>query len=66
MISIVIPIFNEENILPELWKRLYQVISSWEYETEVIFVNDGSTDASLSIMKEFSKTSKSLVKIVQL
>ncbi len=66
MISIVIPIFNEEETLQELWKRLYTIISGWKYKTEVIFVNDGSSDSSLAIMKELSSKHPGVLKIVQL
>ncbi|KYC39087.1 glycosyltransferase [Scytonema hofmannii PCC 7110] len=49
--SIVIPIFNEEEVLPELWHRLSKVLRQLEGFSEVIFVNDGSYDNSLEILK---------------
>ncbi len=66
MISIVIPIFNEEETLQELWRRLYDVIKASKYQTEVIFVNDGSTDTSLSILKGLYDQHPGIIKIVQL
>ncbi|MBU2513828.1 glycosyltransferase family 2 protein [bacterium] len=66
MISIVIPIYNEEETLPELWRRLHNVISSWSHKTEVIFVNDGSSDSSLSILRELGLRNPGVLKIVQL
>ncbi|GAB1544996.1 glycosyltransferase family 2 protein [Scytonema sp. NUACC21] len=63
--SIVIPIFNEEEILPELWYRLSQVLRQLDGKSEVIFVNDGSYDNSLEILKKLSHEN-SEVKIINL
>lgn len=52
--SIVIPIFNEEETLPELWHRLSKVVHQLARRTEVIFINDGSFDASLEILTKLS------------
>jgi polyisoprenyl-phosphate glycosyltransferase len=48
--SIVIPIFNEEATLPELWRQLYSVLGKVAGLWEVVFVNDGSSDDSLPIL----------------
>ena len=45
-LSLVIPVFNEEDVLPALRERLIQVLSSQNFDYEIIFVNDGSTDRS--------------------
>jgi len=45
-LSVIIPIFNEENIISELYKRLIDSISSITKNYELIFINDGSTDNS--------------------
>jgi polyisoprenyl-phosphate glycosyltransferase len=47
MLSLVIPIFNEEKLIDELVKRTISSIESFTKEYEVIFVDDGSTDSSL-------------------
>lgn len=47
MISLVIPIFNEEKVIDELIKRTISAIESFIPDYEVIFVDDGSTDKSL-------------------
>ncbi len=63
--SVVVPIFNEEDTLPELYGRLEASLSKLGEPYEIIFVNDGSADRSLAVMKELaSKNSK--VKIVSL
>jgi dolichol-phosphate mannosyltransferase len=48
MLSLVIPIFNEENLIDELVKRTIAAIESFTSDYEVIFVDDGSTDDSLN------------------
>ena len=53
--SIVVPIFNEEKTLEELYRRLTKVMNEVAADYEVIFVNDASTDRSLEIMKELNK-----------
>jgi glycosyltransferase involved in cell wall biosynthesis len=47
MLSLVIPIFNEEKLIDELIKRTISAIESFITDYEVIFVDDGSTDLSL-------------------
>lgn len=52
-ISIIIPAYNEEESLPLLYDRLDKVISNLEsYEFEMLFINDGSKDNTLKIIKE--------------
>jgi len=65
MISIVVPVCNEEGSLPELYHRIAAVMQRLSLPYELIFVDDGSTDGSLDIMLEFSEKDKS-VKIIQL
>ena len=54
MISIVIPILNEQENLTQLKERLIQASPLWNESFEIILVDDGSTDKSLEIMKSFS------------
>jgi polyisoprenyl-phosphate glycosyltransferase len=51
-LSVVIPIFNEEASLPELTKRLGQVLSGVNLEAEVILVDDGSADRSPELIRD--------------
>ncbi|MFQ5678328.1 MAG: glycosyltransferase family 2 protein [Gemmatimonadota bacterium] len=53
LLSIVIPIFNEERTLPELYRRLRETRRHLPGEAEILFVNDGSTDASLELLQGF-------------
>lgn len=55
LLSIVVPVFNEESVLKETVKRMQKVISGSGWTAELIFVNDGSRDSSLDILKEEKK-----------
>jgi dolichol-phosphate mannosyltransferase len=55
MISIVIPIYNEEENLDMLYERLVSSSPSWGDDYEVILVDDGSADRSLAMMRGFSE-----------
>jgi len=50
-ISVVIPLFNEEEGLAELHRRLVDVLSPMEGGFEIIFVDDGSTDNSFEVLR---------------
>lgn len=50
--SFVIPIYNEEANLPELYRRLREVMGSLDGESEIVFVDDGSRDRSLSMLRD--------------
>jgi polyisoprenyl-phosphate glycosyltransferase len=50
--SIVIPIYNEEENITEMYRRLHAVMKQLNGETELILVDDGSRDSSLSMMRE--------------
>jgi dolichol-phosphate mannosyltransferase len=50
--SFVVPVFNEEETLPELRRRLDELMGRLDGPAEVVLVDDGSTDRSWSLMKE--------------
>jgi glycosyltransferase involved in cell wall biosynthesis len=52
-ISIVVPVFNEEGALPELQGKLTSVLGGMGREYEIVYVDDGSDDGSLEILKGF-------------
>ena len=54
-ISVVIPLYNEEESIPELFAWIKRVMDAHQYSFEVIFVNDGSTDSSWDKIVELSK-----------
>lgn len=53
-ISVVIPLFNEEESLPELYAWIERVMKANNFSFEVIFVNDGSTDRSWQVIEELA------------
>ena len=53
-ISVVIPLFNEAESLPELHAWIQRVMKANDFSYEIIFVNDGSTDNSWQVIKELS------------
>ncbi|MCI6160925.1 MAG: glycosyltransferase family 2 protein [Prevotellaceae bacterium] len=57
-ISIVIPLYNEEESLPELYAWIARVMKENRYTYEVIFVNDGSTDNSWKVINDLSTQSE--------
>lgn len=56
-ISVIIPLYNEEESLPELYSWIARVMKDNGYSYEVIFVNDGSTDNSWKVIEELSRKS---------
>lgn len=53
-ISVVVPLFNEEESLPELYAWIDRVMRANNFSYELIFVNDGSTDNSWGVIKDLS------------
>jgi dolichol-phosphate mannosyltransferase len=51
MISIVIPIYNEEENLQNLYTRLANAAPSWKEDYEIVLIDDGSRDSSLTMMR---------------
>lgn len=52
-ISIIVPAYNEEESLPFLYERLEKLMNTMQnYEFEILFINDGSKDKTIQIIKE--------------
>ena len=49
-VSVVVPVFNEEAVLPLLFTRLYTVLDGLDASYEIVFVDDGSTDRSVAML----------------
>ena len=62
--SIVAPIFNEKENLPELHRRVREVMDSTSEPWELILVDDGSTDGSTEIIRELGRQDKSIRPII--
>jgi glycosyltransferase involved in cell wall biosynthesis len=55
-LSIIIPLLNEQESLPELHQWIVKVMTTHNYTYEVIFIDDGSTDNSWEIIADLSKS----------
>lgn len=55
MLSIIVPIYNEHESLPELYSRLNKVMAEQQYHFEMILVDDGSSDGSRQIERELTE-----------
>ena len=53
-LSVIVPAYNEEAVLPEFHNRLTAVLDRLNCGYEILYVNDGSNDKTLDIMKSFS------------
>ena len=56
-ISVVIPLYNEAESLPELYAWIERVMQANGFSYEVIFVNDGSTDESWQVISDLAAKS---------
>jgi glycosyltransferase involved in cell wall biosynthesis len=58
LLSIVIPAYNEDAVLPEFHRRVRSVLDGLSCEAEVIYINDGSTDHTLALLLELREQDK--------
>lgn len=61
MISVVVPIYNEAELILQLHEALSEALDSTGEEWEVVYVNDGSSDSSLVILRELQSFDSSVV-----
>jgi glycosyltransferase involved in cell wall biosynthesis len=59
-ISVIVPLYNEEESLPELFAWIERVMTANKFSYEVIFVNDGSTDTSWDVIESLREKSKNV------
>ena len=55
-LSIVIPVYNEEDNVGPLVARLREALTGWSGAVEILFVDDGSRDATLELLKEAQRS----------
>src|SRR6202161_609883 len=51
-LSVVIPVYNEEAVLPTLFARLYPALDALQMPFEIVYVNDGSKDKSVALLRQ--------------
>ena len=56
--SLIIPIYNEEETIPEMYRRVRSVMDSLDGSCELILINDGSKDQSIVLMREIHQQDK--------
>lgn len=62
-ISIVVSVYNEENVLQDFYQESMHILTTCKWDYEYIFVNDGSSDNSLQILNDFAEKNPA-VKVV--
>ena len=56
-VTLLIPVYNEEAMLPALYQRLIELINRNDtYEWEILFINDGSSDQTLDVIRQLRQT----------
>ena len=63
-LSVVIPVYNEEEVLPALFARLYPALDALGCTYEVVFVNDGSRDRSAALLREQFQARPDVTRVV--
>lgn len=61
-ISIIVPLYNEEESLPKLFEWIKRVMEEHAFSYEVLFVNDGSKDRSWQVIEALQKANPTIVK----
>jgi len=63
-LSVVIPVYNEEQVLPRLFQRLYPALDALGRSYEIVFVNDGSRDRSVALLRESFERRPEVTRVV--
>jgi hypothetical protein len=60
-LSVVVPVYNEEAVLPEFHRRLTSVLERLPVDAEIIYVNDGSADRTMALLTELHRVDPRVV-----
>ncbi len=63
-LSLIIPVYNEKDTLPSLFDAVYKTMNAIGQSWEVILVDDGSQDDSLSVLKEYAQKDAQHVRVI--
>lgn len=63
-LSVVIPVYNEDQVLPGLFERLYPALDALARSYEILFVNDGSRDRSTALLREAFERRADVTRVV--
>lgn len=61
LLSVVIPLLNEEENIPILYQELREVLVTLEEDYEIVFIDDGSTDRSLELLRDLQRKDSHVV-----
>jgi glycosyltransferase involved in cell wall biosynthesis len=50
LLTVIVPAYNEESVVETFYRRLREVLATLEMDSEILFVNDGSTDSTLQLL----------------
>jgi len=64
VISVVAPLYNELQTLPELYRRISEVMNSTQETWELLLVDDGSTDGSTEYIKQLAQQDKHVKPVI--
>ena len=64
LLSIVVPAYNEAESLPDLFENIHATVQTHGYAAEVIFINDGSTDATAEVLESLTTESRRHVHVI--
>jgi undecaprenyl-phosphate 4-deoxy-4-formamido-L-arabinose transferase len=63
-VSVIVPVYNEEDVLQALFERLYRVLDAMGEPYEIVFVNDGSRDRSAQMLAEQFRRRPEVTRVV--
>lgn len=52
ILSVVVPAYNEQEVLPEFHRRLSEALAKLSFSSEILYINDGSSDQTLKVIKD--------------
>lgn len=64
-LSVIIPVYNEESNIPELFQQLSRTLNPSGYSFELIFVDDGSTDGSADILIRLQRDNPGIIRLLR-
>jgi glycosyltransferase involved in cell wall biosynthesis len=65
-LSLIVPVYNEEENLPLLWEAIRQALAPLPHEWEAVFVDDGSRDGSLAVLRALAAQAAPRLRVVVL
>ena len=58
ILSVIVPAYNEQEVLPEFHRRVSAVLQSLSMDYEIVYVNDGSKDSTLDVLRELQRNDR--------